>query len=46
MTSKSKFGRLSPMAYWRYYAVKIFGDKSWKADQLFPDVTFLDRSVT
>jgi hypothetical protein len=44
MTSKSHFGRLGPMAYWRYYAVKWFGDKSWNATIPFPDVTFLDHN--
>jgi hypothetical protein len=46
MNSKSRFGRLGPMAYWRYYAVKWFGDKSWNATIPFPDVTFLNRKVT
>ena len=29
MQSKSRFGRFSPMSWWRYLAVRVFGWKSY-----------------
>ena len=30
---KSKFGKLSPMAMWRYLGVRLFGRKAWEDGQ-------------
>ena len=29
MQSKSRFGRFSPISWWRYYAVRLFGHKHY-----------------
>lgn len=31
--NKSKFGKLSPMALWRYLGVRLFGNKAWLGNQ-------------
>ena len=31
--NKSKFGKFSPMALWRYLGVKLFGGKAWEGNE-------------